>query len=295
MKFFSIPGIWLIASMFTAYAATGTVTGVVMDTSGIPIPGVSMVFTSQDDERFRMTTTTDEKGSFTVAGVKTGDILITLNKEGYQEKVAVYEQTKRIEEIEIEMLTVEEGLARLREEGLTSDDPKVQAVAFYETAVEYYETQDYEKAFENVQTSLEKDPELAAAIKLAAFCSYNTQRWEEAHQYAESYLEYHPDDENIQNLSKQANNEARGVSPSAMYNKAVDAINADDDETAEGILLELIKLEKDYALAYYDLGQIKVRAGEFEAAIDYLKTFLKLAPDHEDAQDAKDIIAMLSE
>ncbi|MCB1043384.1 MAG: tetratricopeptide repeat protein [Acidobacteria bacterium] len=299
-----------------AYAQmVGIVQGSVLDTQGVGLANVHLKFTGIDaDPPFEREITTDEHGKFTLAGLKPIEFEVYAKKEGYNDQIHRYKQNMGKQELFMTMMTMEEAYADALEKGLIEapkEDPKADAIDFYNEAVPLYKNEDYDGAMELLSQAIEKDPELAHALKLAAYCAVKKESWKDGLNYAERFLALEPEDLNMSKLALEAARmlndtdteskyrdqvkEIEGVTPETLYNEAVVAMNADNDDLAAAKLNELLKLDATYAIAHYYLGHINVRAGEFEEAVKHLKQFIKIDPKHELAEEAKDLIVTLSE
>lgn len=311
---------WIVLGLITASSLTfaqlvGVVQGQVLDSQGNGLVNVEMKFTGIDaDPPFERIVTTDEKGRFTQAGLKPIQYEVYCKLEGYNDQIHKYKQPMGKHEFIITMLTMEEAYAKAVEEGLIEpevEDPKEDAKDLYNQAVPLFKEEKYAEAEALLTQSLEKDPELGHSLKLAAYCAVKTENWENGLLYAERFLAIEPDDVNMAKLALESARmlkdatmvdkfteivkEKEGVTPESLYNEAVVALNADDDAAATEKLNELLELEPTYAIAYFYLGQIKVREFEFEEAIALLKKFIKTDPNHEKVDEAKDLIVTLSE
>ncbi len=293
----------------------GVVQGRVIDTAGEGIPNVELKFTGIEvDPPFERTITCDEYGRFTLAGLKPILFDVYAKKEGYNDQIHRYKQGIGKQELDLTMMTMDEAYADALAKGLIEEeviDPKEEAKDFYNLAVPLFKAEKFAEAMDMLSKSLEKDPELNHSLKLAAYCAVKTEKWADSLTYAERSLALEPEDLNMSKLAlesarmvgdmvaetkfSEAVKEIEGVTPETLYAEAVDALNKNDDEVATKKLNEIITMKPDFGIAYFYLGHIKVREGEFEDAVKYLKQFLKNDPNHEKVEEAKDLIVTLSE
>jgi predicted Zn-dependent protease len=76
----------------------------------------------------------------------------------------------------------------------------------------------------------------------------------------------------------------------ALYNDAVKLLNANKDAEAEKILRQVISVDEKFALAYFHLGMISVRAGKNADAKANFQKYLELDPSGSEAATAKEMM-----
>jgi len=282
---------WIMsAALFLGYAQSPGIEATLVNSDDEPVSGATVWFYSLDDEAFGKTTESGLKGQFELRGDLPTGMRAYIDKEGFHPVIYAFGDTSKHT---IQILDEADAAAQ----GLVEKHRTATASGIYAVARALFNQEQFEAAADMAQRSLALE-ELMPTVKLAAFCSYKANDWEATKSYAETYLKNTPDDTSMMSLVKEAEKQLTGMDPVKMYNKAIAAINADDDDTAQGLLLKVIEHDDKFALAYFDLGQINIRAGDFEQGIDYLKTFVKLASKRKhktEIQDAKDLIAALDE
>jgi len=75
-----------------------------------------------------------------------------------------------------------------------------------------------------------------------------------------------------------------------LFNDAARAINAGKDSEAEPLLKQAITADDKFAVAYYELGMLYVRAGKNADARDALTKYLEIEPNGKDAPTAKEML-----
>jgi tetratricopeptide (TPR) repeat protein len=75
-----------------------------------------------------------------------------------------------------------------------------------------------------------------------------------------------------------------------LFNDAARAINAGKDAEAEPLLKQAIVADDKFAIAYYELGMLYVRAGNNAGAKENLTKYLELEPNGKDAPTAKEML-----
>jgi tetratricopeptide (TPR) repeat protein len=292
------------------------VRGVLTNTSGEPIPEAAIIV-SIEGTPYEKEFTTDANGRFQVTGIADQELTLTAKKQDYRPqimKVKLGDRPATLDEGDFVMKTLDEAYAEMGIERPKDEEPtpEEESNEFFNLAVDAYQQGNNEETERLALAALEKNPEQKEAYKLLAYANNKLKDWEDLLVYSEKYLSYHPDDQNfiqLAALAAEATNkkdkiaqyktvlQEKGlISPDDLWNKAVDAINALDDDTAQPILQEILKMDDTYAPAYFELGKMSVRQGDFEDAVLKLKLFLK----HADAGDSRrkeatDLIVTLSE
>jgi len=80
------------------------------------------------------------------------------------------------------------------------------------------------------------------------------------------------------------------ANPRQLFNDAAKLINANKDGEAEPLLKQAISADEKFAVAYYELGMIYVRAGKNADAKTNLQKYLELEPNGKDAATAKEML-----
>jgi len=80
------------------------------------------------------------------------------------------------------------------------------------------------------------------------------------------------------------------ANPRQLFNDAAKLINSNKDSEAEPLLKQAISADEKFAVAYYELGMIYVRAGKNADAKTNLQKYLELDPNGKDAATAKEML-----
>ncbi len=288
--------------------------GILKDSQGQPVEDMELTLTTELFPDLNRTVKSNKLGGWKLEGVKKVDFKLHVRKEGYRDVIHSFSQGEGPVEInDLKIQTLEEAYKELGIEPpkikLTPED---MAIDLYNSAVEPYQAKNFEEAERLAKEAVDMDPKQAAALKMLVYTNIELNDWGEVMGFANKYLELKPDDAGITQIAleaaKQTGQEEAAekltgklrdmgvISADSLFNNGIDAINADDDETAKGILAEVVKLDPEFARAYYELGMIFIREGDFEAAVKNLKLFLKHAPaDSQLREEATDLIVTLSE
>jgi len=285
--------------------------GEVVDSQGEPVPGATIVLTSEEATDYRKEVEVRDDGTFVGLILDaTRNYTMRVEAEGYVPwetpfKLGVgstdRDNTFRIElKTEAEMrgqeresILAQPGFKELTEamEALTAGD-KATARTKLEAAVAakpdlvaarewlaqiLLEDGETEAAQSQVDTCLELDDEslkcLAVGIETARALG-NSEREAEL---VKTYSELNPEDPAL--LLQQA---AKLLAPDTM-----------DDESARPLLERCLQADPDYPECLYELGNLLLRAGDIDGAKTKLQRYITVAPDAPNAAAAKDIISYL--
>ena len=290
------------------------VSGKIVDTKRQPIEGVTITFTTGLFPDYKEEATTGRDGSFSgVSSVNWAIVQAYMNKNNYRDSIHQFSMEDQDMTIGVlEMKTLEEAYAELGVQQHGEMSPEDQAVALYNQAVTPYQNKQWEVAEKLAKQALELNPGLTGAQKMLAYVNYQTQDWKEVVQYASQVLETSPKDKDMIKLALDAANRVQDndtvsrlnkkmadmelVNAGSVYDQAVAALNANNDDQAKPLLQKVLGMDDKFADAYYQLGMVFIRAGDFESALTNLKLFLKHAPkDDRKRQEVTDLIVTLSE
>ena len=287
--------------------------GSVNDSQGNPIPEVELTFTSDDLPGYRKTIVSGADGQFETSGIESALIQIYAKKAEYRDQIYRFKMENREFLIkDFAMQSLEEAYAEGILERPKPKSSEELAIEMFNNAVEPYQAGNFAEAEKLARQALDLNPNLEAAVKVVVYCNRNLNNWPETLKFAERFLEINPGDKGMiqhaMEAAKQMQDTAkvkayRGklkdmgeISARSVFGEALDALEADDDVLGLAKLQEVLKMDPKYAQAYHEIGKIKIREGDFEAALLNLKLFLKHAPaDHELRAEVTDLIVALSE
>ena len=282
--------------------------GAVYDTSGAVIPEVELKITSPNLPGFEKDLVTGVDGAFEVAMLDDAIIRIVAHKADYRDTIYMYYHPDKdisLPESDLTMQTLEEAYAELGQELPEKKmKPEAQAIELYNLAVVPYKEGDLDQAEKYALKALELDPKQHNAMRMLVYIYVGKKDWASADKYSKMFLTEKPGDPGMTKYAEQVterlkNPQAGGgdsTSADGLFNKAITAINGNDDATASELLKKALEMDETYALAHFELGKIYVREFEFEKAIYQLKLYLKHAPkDHKYRKEATDLIVTLAE
>lgn len=278
----------------------GKIEGTVTDSSGNPLEKVTITITSLKASTGHMNLKTDKKGKFIQVGLWPGRYQVSLKKSGYlpvfyEVRVRIAESTK----LAIKMEKAEEALERslskadglfLRGYKLYEQSKYEEAALAYEEATKLSATQwgyffnlglaykKLDKMEEGVaafRKAVELNPESFSSNKELGEVLGQSGNYEEAKVYYQKAIEISPDE------------------PDAFYNLGVCLMNLGESVEALNAFLKAVEIKEDYVEAYYQIGTIYIGQNLTEEAVKSLEKFLELAPEHEKADIAKQLLDYL--
>jgi len=278
----------------------GRISGRVLDPSGNPVEKAEVTIISQKTSSVRYESKTDKEGRFVQVGLMPGYFMITVKKPGFapgskEIKVGVAGE----EIVEIALRTVEAaaektysaaGKSFLGGNKLYAEQKFVEAAAAYEEAIgldpgnwgyrfnlglSLKKAGRPEAALAAFRKAVELNPESYSANKETGEALAKAGQYAEAMPFYEKAAVLSPDD------------------PDAQYNLGVCLINGGDSEAALPRFLKAVELNPEYADAYYQIGTISIGQNKPAEARASLEKFLALAPGHEKAGIAKQLLEFL--
>lgn len=221
----------------------GTLRGTVLDESGNPIEGATV---SAENSTGTKNDTTDDKGEFTLVGLRSGQWSVTFEAEGFLPAQAVTSVSgmsgARNRPLTVQLVA---GVAMPPGmEGIGADEIKAEL----EAANALFDQQDYSGAIAAYEALSEKLPDLTA-IRMQIANVYR-----QIQDYDKAVAEY----DNV--LAKEPTN------PRAKMERALTYLVKGDLAAAEAALTELAESGTASAEVLYNLGEVKFAQGNAEEA-----------------------------
>jgi Flp pilus assembly protein TadD len=278
----------------------GRITGRVLDPSGNPVDKADVMLVSQRTSTIRYDSKTDKEGRFVQVGLMPGYYMLTIKKAGFapgskEIKVGVAGE----ESVEISLKAVAAEAARsfsaadksfLKANKLYAEQKYAEAVSAYGEAValdpgnwgyrlnlglSQKKAGQPEAALAAFRKAAELNPESYSANKETGEALATAKQFAEARPFYEKAVALSPDD------------------PDAQYNLGVCLVNVGESEAALPRFQKAVELKPDFAEAYYQMGTILIGQNKVAEACDGLEKFLALAPGHEKAGIAKQLLEFL--
>lgn len=278
----------------------GRIEGKVLDGAGNPLERVEVSIVSSKLGSQKFDLKSDREGRFTQIGLSPGFYIVNFKKEGYaprsvEVKVSIAEATA----FEIKLETVAAEATRTMSE---SDQLFVQgnklygesnfsgAAAAYEKAIGLNETQwAYHFNLGLALKKMDKSEEARAAFSKAQ--EINPGSYSAKKELAES-LAKAEEYEEAKTLYQKAL-EISADDPDVFYNLGLCQVSTGEPEAALDSFSKSIALKADYADAYFQLGTVYIGQNKVKEAVENLEKFLELAPGHEKAGVARQLLDYL--
>jgi len=278
----------------------GKVRGIVVDSEGNPVSGVTINIISIRYARRHHHIQSDEDGKFVQIGIYPGRYTIQFQKEGYmpvstEKKIGIAETAnlkitlrKASQAVQQQLSGANKSFAKgikLFEQGKYGESIEAYKEAIEENPEEwsYYfnmglahkKLENKEEALEAFQKAVELNPESYSANKEMGELLAKSEKWAEAKEYYYKAVSLSQDD------------------PDTYYNYGAVLSELGSTEEALEAFLKTIELDEEYADAYYQVGTIYIGQNRTADAIKYLESFLELAPEHPKAETAQQILDYL--
>jgi Flp pilus assembly protein TadD len=291
----------LAAAAVPAWAQfQGKITGRVLDPAGNPVEKAEVNIVSQRTSSVRYDLKTDKEGRFFQIGLMPGYYLITVKKPGYasgskETHVGVageesFEITLKSAAAEAEKAYSAADKSFLKGNKLFAEQKFTEAAAAYNEAIAL-DAANWAYRL-NLGLALKKaaQPEAALAefrkaVELSPESYSANKETGESLAKAGSYAEAKPFYEKAAGLSPE--------DPDAQFNLGVCLVNLGESEAALPLFQKTVDLKVDYADAYYQMGTILIGQNKAAEAISALEKFLAIAPEHEKAGIAKQLLEFL--
>ena len=293
-------GIVLAVSVASWPQVQGKLMGVVRDGQGNPVEKASVHVVSTRTTSVAYNLTTNKEGRFLQVGIQPGYFQVTVKKDGYmprttEARVSLAGETN----LEFKLDTADEIALRsisaadkvfLKGNQLYGEQKYAEAAAAYQEAIgmsqtnwgyflnlglAYKKLDNKDEAVAAFRKAVELSPETYSANKELGEALAKGSAFDEAKNYYQKAVDLSPDD------------------PDAHYNLGACLTNTGEQDAALEHFLKTAALKPDYADAYYQMGTIYIGKNMVPEAVQSLEKFLELAPGHEKAPLAKQLLQYL--
>ena len=291
----------VLAFSMTAWSQVqGKLMGVVRDAQGNPVEKASVHVVSTKTTSVAYDLTTNKEGRFLQVGIQPGYFQVTVKKDGFmprttEARVSLAGETN----LEFKLDTADEVAMRsisaadkvfLNGNKLYAEQKYAEAAAAYNEAVgmsqtnwgyflnlglAYKKLDKKDEALAAFRKAVELSPESYSANKELGEALAKGSAFDEAKTYYQKAVDLSPDD------------------PDAHYNLGACLTNTGEQEAALEHFLKTAALKPDYAEAFYQMGTIYIGRNMVPEAVQSLEKFLELAPTHEKAPLAKQLLQYL--
>ncbi len=297
---------FLAAAIALAFSVTawsqvqGKLMGVVRDARGNPVEKASVHVVSTRTTSVSYELTTNKEGRFLQVGIQPGYFQVTVKKDGFMPRTAEARVSLAGEtNLEFKLDTADEVALRsvsaadklfLEGNKLYGEQRYAEAAAAYEAAagmsqadwgyflnlgLAYKKLDKRDESVAAFRKAVELSPESYSANKELGEALAKGSAFDEAKKYYQKAVDLSPDD------------------PDARYNLGACLTNTGEQDAALENFRKTAELKADYADAYYQMGTIYIGRNMVPEAVQSLEKFLELAPAHEKAPLAKQLLQYL--
>ncbi len=299
-----ILGVAVLAMLFTVGSwaqLTKGFRGKVLDREGKPVVGVTVKLVDESNPMNVHEVKTDKHGEYIQAG-------LTYSDKGYKISVKLPGLPEVSKIKKARLLDITEVNFDMRKD-LVMQKADVSNPAA--DAKNLYEMGDYEGALTKANEAIAKKENLKAALFFKAACLDKMGDTDKAIDAFESFNAKFPGNVSVLGMLaelyqtkgntekadfyKKAFAAKGGKIKGETYNQGVKALNAGDAKAAAGFFRKAIKEEPNDPDSHRELARALAQTGDYQEAVDQLKTYLKLKPDASDAATWKQAIAGLEQ
>jgi tetratricopeptide (TPR) repeat protein len=252
------------------------------------------------DELFPKETTTDEKGEFVFENVSVGNWMIIISDEGLESI-----------DINIKILT-ESETNEVDVYAWTKPDLGKKMTALWNKTLKNVKNSELEDVKKNLNTIIEKKPQFYGAYSLLGKLLYDEGKQKEGVDLLIKAVDLNPVDPQSNQLLALYYQNNKKYAQSVTYYYGLIATQPNTPEILHE-LADKFYVIKDYessiqfygtaikyygksekaALAYFYLGDSFLKSKQYKEALAPFEMFLKMAPNHQFAKDAKPIVGAL--
>lgn len=300
-----------VAAFTVPAFAQGQVRGKVVGADNKPIEGAAITI-EMTEGRGKFQTKSDRRGEYRHIGLPLGNYKITASKDGMTQS---FEQRIGFES-EVNFVLKPGSQADMSEDERKKAEARMAAVrSAFDEGVALSNAGKYDEAIEKFNAVLAEAPKCAECYLNIGTVHMLKKEYDQAEAAFKQSLEIRPDQAdaynalaNLYNAQKKFNEAAEasaqaqklgaaagasGASASTAFNQGVIYWNAQKVAEARKQFEEAVRLDPTMADAHYWLGMATVNEGKLEEAVPHFETYLKLAPDGQYAEPAKNMLAAI--
>lgn len=288
-----------------AFAAEGRFSGTVVDESGQPVAGASVVVTTPKLATLNIALTTDEGGRWSteVQDAK-WTYSMRVEKQGFSPSMTQMEPLSGNKETKV-FMTLHPPMVPP-----TPPPPKVDpGIASYNEGVDLIQKGDKPGAEKKFEAAVSAKPDFAAAWKVLSQLAYERKDYAKVLASGRKAVELNPKDKDLYGIlmdSAQKSGdekaaleyktqfvEANADNPEVNYNSGVESYKAGDYAGAAAAFNKAISLKPDMANAQFWLAMSEYNMKRNSQARTHFQKYLELAPKGDQAQTSKEMLAAL--
>ncbi|HMF07645.1 MAG TPA: tetratricopeptide repeat protein [Thermoanaerobaculia bacterium] len=311
MSCLTVLGVLALAARLLA-VGQGRVVGVVSDSSGNPIEGVTLTVTTPSMKSLKISVKTDKTGHYAfIVNDATLRYHMRFEKEGYapadrDEKFSISEPTTISQKL---MKASEAPAARGAAPAPAAPSANDQSTKAYNEGVDLLNAGDKDGAAKRFEEAVAKNPDFVQGWQALTTIAYQKKDWAKTLEYGQKATDLDPSQTSMYAMLADAAEksgdkkaaaqwqgkyaEANPDSPEILYNKGIDAYNKKNLKDAETYLTKATEAKPDFALAHFWLGMTSFTLNKKPAAKEHLEKYLQLDPNGSEAATAKELLPLL--
>ena len=292
-----------------ALAQTRVMSGVVTDENGNPIPGVLVTAWPSASPSDRVEQTTDDRGSYSVIGFRTGQWTLTAAADGYQPETVDTPVRAGGTSINFTLNRIPHALeVALGKEALAGFDPEVIEKEI-DAAHDLFSNQQYDQAITAYEALMAKVPALTNLYVQIGYSYSAKEENDKAIAAYEEALKHDPENAAAIFGLGQANLAVGNFETGeAMLGETAASLNASREDLYNMGELAFAKNEVEEAAGWYDKAHMKdpnwgkplfklalvaLNKGDTETAATYFQQVVDVDPDSEEGAQARVILQQL--
>ena len=296
-----------------ALAQTRVMAGVVTDENGDPIPGVLVTAWNQAAQSQRLEETTDDRGSYSIVGFRTGQWTLTATADGYAPVMENRSLRSGRNSINFTLIRIRHTLEiALGEEALEGHDPDVIQKEI-RAAQDLLIDEQYDQALAAYEALLAKVPALTNLYVQIGHSYRGNEEYDKAITAYEEVLKNDPENAQakagITRANLEANLEAGNFEAAEVtLTETASGLDARREDIYNMGELEFAKGAVDEAAEWYEKAHIKdpnwgkplfklalvaLNKGDTETAVTYFQQVVDVDPDSEEGAQARAILQQI--
>jgi Flp pilus assembly protein TadD len=300
-------GLGLAAAMLGG--AQARLTGIVTDSAGNPLEGVTVTVTTKSTAIFKLVVKTDKRGVYSsILNDATMPYHLKFEKEGY----VSFEGDKKIpigDSGGIDARLTKASEAQAATAAAAPRSATEMAVGSYNEGVELLNAGNKAGAEAKFLEAVKKSADLPAAWRGLAVIAYEKKDWAKTIEYGKKATDLDPSLTSLYGMMAEAATqsgdqkgavewqakyaEANPDTPAALYKRGVEAYNQNRIKEAEEVFSKAVAAKPDYALAHFWLGMASINLKKNAAAKEHFQKYLELDPKGKEADTAKEMLSVL--
>lgn len=304
----------VLALATPARAQMAQIKGKVVDAKNKPVEGARVTIQQEGGQNRKYEVKTDRNGDYMQIGVMPGKYSIQADKDKLSQAFAVSVGPNETKEVNFNLAPAGAGTTMSKEEA----EKKVAGLqAKFRQAAEFSEAGKYDESIVLYNEVLAEVPKCFECFVNMGGVYSRKKDWAKAEESYKKAIEMKTDSpEPYNGLANVYNAQAKfkeaaemsaeagkrmtsapgaagGASANILYNQGAIAWNANDFAKAKEHFEAAVKADPNYAEAHFMLGKVNLNLGQLKEAMASFQTYVKIAPNAQNAKEAQTFIDQL--